>query len=230
MKPKAIVKITVDILMTLALLFLMGYQLWGEVAHEIAGVGLFVLFILHHILNFQWYKTLFKGKYTAVRIFQIVIDVSVLIVMLMMMYSGITMSRHVFAFLPIHGGLAMARRLHIRGSYWGFLLMSLHLGLHWSMILGMLKKAFPIQKKSKIWTGLCRIAGIVIAGYGAYIPIKRDFVTYLLLKQEFVFLDYNESKISFYIDYLACMGLCIFVTHYASTLLKRLRQRKDKRV
>lgn len=228
MKPKAIVKITVDILMTLALLFLVGYQLWGEVAHEIAGAGLFVLFILHHILNIQWYTSLFKGKYTVVRIFQIVIDVSVLIVMLMLMYSGIAMSRHVFAFLPVHSGLAMARRLHILGSYWGFLLMSLHLGFHWSMILSMLKKAFPIQKKSKIRTGLCRIAGIVIAGYGAYIPIKRDFVTYLLLKQEFVFLDYNESKILFYIDYLACMGLCVFAAHYALKLFKLLRQRKEK--
>ena len=32
MKWSAIVKIVVDVLMTLLLLFLMGYQLWGEVA------------------------------------------------------------------------------------------------------------------------------------------------------------------------------------------------------
>ena len=33
MKPKAVVKIAVDIMMTLALLFLMGYQFWGDMAH-----------------------------------------------------------------------------------------------------------------------------------------------------------------------------------------------------
>lgn len=220
MKPKAIVKITVDILMTFALLFLTGYQLWGEAAHEIAGTGLFILFILHHILNFGWYQSLFKGKYTAVRIFQMALDLSVLLVMFALMYSGITMSRHVFGFLPRHTGLAMARRLHILGSYWGFLLMSLHLGLHWSMILGMFKKGFHIQKQSKIRTVLCRIAGIVIAGYGFFIPIKRDFITYLFLKQEFVFLDYDESIILFYIDYLAWMGLCILAAHYTSKLLR----------
>ena len=33
MKPKAIIKLAVDIFMTLALLFLMGYQLWGDAAH-----------------------------------------------------------------------------------------------------------------------------------------------------------------------------------------------------
>lgn len=34
MKPKMFVKLCADILMTVALLFLMGYQFWGEAAHE----------------------------------------------------------------------------------------------------------------------------------------------------------------------------------------------------
>lgn len=36
--------------------------------------------------------------------------------------------------------MSFARRLHILGAYWGFLLMSRHLGLHWNMIIGMLRK------------------------------------------------------------------------------------------
>ena len=42
MKPKMIVKLGADILMTVALLFLMGYQFWGEAAHEWVGTGMFV--------------------------------------------------------------------------------------------------------------------------------------------------------------------------------------------
>ena len=49
MKPKAAVKALLDALMLLALLFLMGYQFWGDVAHEWAGAGMFLLFLLHHI-------------------------------------------------------------------------------------------------------------------------------------------------------------------------------------
>ena len=45
---KKTAKIIVDIAMTLALLFLMGYQFWGDVAHEWAGAGMFVLFLAHH--------------------------------------------------------------------------------------------------------------------------------------------------------------------------------------
>ena len=51
MKPKVKLKITIDILMTLGLLFVSGYQLWGEAAHEWVGAILFLLFIAHHLLN-----------------------------------------------------------------------------------------------------------------------------------------------------------------------------------
>lgn len=47
MKPKARLKISTDALMALVLLFLMGYQFWGDVAHEWAGAAMFILFIVH---------------------------------------------------------------------------------------------------------------------------------------------------------------------------------------
>ena len=34
----------------------MGYQFWGETAHEWAGTLMLLLFIAHHILNAGWYK------------------------------------------------------------------------------------------------------------------------------------------------------------------------------
>ena len=46
-KPKAICKICIDILMTPALLFLMGYQFWGDAAHEWAGAGMSFARLLH---------------------------------------------------------------------------------------------------------------------------------------------------------------------------------------
>ena len=54
MKQKTILKIVVDIGMTVMLLFLMAYELIGEAAHEWLGIGMFVLFIIHHILNRKW--------------------------------------------------------------------------------------------------------------------------------------------------------------------------------
>ncbi|MGI5896395.1 MAG: DUF4405 domain-containing protein [Oscillospiraceae bacterium] len=227
MKPKVVIKLAVDILMTLALLFLMGYHLWGEALHEWVGAGMLLLFIVHHILNGHWYKALFKGKYSIMRILTLCTALLVLVSMLVQMYSGIVMSRYVFNFLPGVGDMSLARRLHILGAYWGYILMSLHLGLHWNMILGMSRKAAGIKNKSKSHSIALLIAGLMIAGYGVCAFISRDFLTYLLLKAEFVFLDYSESKILFYIDYLALMGLCIFIAHYCTKMIRKLRKKSE---
>jgi len=60
MKQKTILKIVVDIGMTVMLLLLMTYELIGEAAHEWLGIGMFVLFIIHHILSQKWSR--FAGR------------------------------------------------------------------------------------------------------------------------------------------------------------------------
>ena len=226
-------KRAVDAAMTVVLLFLMGCQFWGAAAHEWAGAGIFVLSALHHALNWRWHKNLFQGKYSLMRIFQVCIDVLTLFSMIALIYSSIVLSRYVFAFLPIEGGMALARRLHILGSYWGFLLMNIHLGLHWNMVIGMVQKRMRIKKSSRIRSVLLFFIGMAISLYGIAVFIRRDFLTYLLLKSEFVFLDYGESVVLFYMDYFALMGLCIFIAHYLSRLLRKVRGQnniqKDKR-
>ena len=227
MKPKAVIKLAVDVFMTLALLFLMGYQFWGEAPHEWVGAGMFLLFVAHHLLNGRWHKTLCKGKYSALRTVTLCVDLLLLLAMLAQMYSGIVMSRYVFAFLPGTGGMSLARRLHILGAYWGFLLMSVHLGLHWNMILGMLRKALKIKSKTKSPSMIAFAAGLTISGYGIWVFISRGFPICLFLKSEFVFLDYSEPKIFFYMDYLALMGLCIFIAHYSTKLMEQLQKRRS---
>ena len=228
MKPKAVIKLVVDAVMTLALLFLMGYHFWGEILHEWVGAGILLFFTAHHILNGHWCTTLFKGKYNVMRTLTLCIDLRVLFAMLAQLYSGIVMSRYVFDFLPAIGGMSLARRLHILGAYWGFLLMSLHLGLHWNMILGMSRKAAGIKNKAKSRNIIAFIVGLAIAGYGIWVFISRDFLTYLFLKNEFVFLDYSESKILFYIDYVALMGFCIFIAHYSTKLIRKCKKKAEK--
>lgn len=51
MKPKAIVRIGIDIEMTVLLLLLMAYELIGSSLHEWIRLAMFVLFVCHHLLN-----------------------------------------------------------------------------------------------------------------------------------------------------------------------------------
>ena len=54
---KPVVKRVVDFLMTAALLLLMAYSLVGEAAHEWIGMGMFLLFLVHLILNRKWVRS-----------------------------------------------------------------------------------------------------------------------------------------------------------------------------
>lgn len=227
MKPKMILKICVDIAMTVALLFLMTYELVGQAAHEWLGIGMFVLFVAHHILNRKWSGNLLKGHYTPLRIWQTLLVVLVLLCMVGSMVSGVILSRHVLSFLPVNGGRSFARNLHMISAYWGFVWMSLHLGLHWSVMMAMARKAFPKTSAVRTWT--LRMIAIAIAVYGAQAFVKRNIADYMFLRSQFVFFDFEEPLIFFLLDYLTAMGLFVFAGHYFAELLKRC-SRKRKRI
>lgn len=219
---KTALKRSVDFLMTAALLALMSYSLIGEAAHEWIGTGMALLFILHLALNRTWLQILGRGRYTAYRVVQTVLAALCLLAMLSLMVSGIVLSRHVFA-LRIRGWSALARQVHMAGSFWGFVLMSLHLSLHWGMLLNTARRFAVTQTKG------FRALGALIALYGAYAFWKRGFPGYLLLRTHFLFLDYEEPILLFFLDYLAVMGLFVFCAHCGAGLFlrKTIKMKKD---
>ena len=213
--------------MTAALLLLMAYGLVGEEAHEWIGMGMFFLFILHHILNRKWLKAVPKGRYTPFRIFQTVLAALIFFCMIGSMVSGIILSRYVFTFLPQHGGYELAGRVHILSAYWGFVLMSIHLGLHWNMMLAKIRKQLERSRKQSgrsavsisVW--IARVAGYLFAAYGVYAFWRRDVGLYLFLKSHFVFFDYSEPVLLFLFDYLAVMGSFVVIGYWAGKLLRK---------
>ena len=103
---------------------LMAYQLIGKAYHEYAGTVLFIIFIIHNILNIKWYSNLFKGSYTPYRILSTIINILLLITMILLMISGIIMSEYTFSFLNINSGMAISRLIHLSASHLGFILVS----------------------------------------------------------------------------------------------------------
>lgn len=227
MNKKFICKIAIDMIMTVLLLFLMARQLTGDFAHEWLGAGMLVLWIFHHVLNRSWYSSLFKGRYTPARVLQTAVNFAVSLSMLGLMVSGIVLSREVFAFLSISGGIATARRLHILSAFWGFVLMALHLGMHWNMILGMVRKAAgPVR--SRRMRIILRIAAVLVAVYGLYAFMKNKFLSYMFMKSPFVFFDFERPALLFFTEYIAIMGLFIFLAHYVSKGVQCLTGRRNQ--
>ncbi|WP_343250234.1 DUF4405 domain-containing protein [Diplocloster hominis] len=217
MSVKAKWRMLVDSLMVVLIPLLMAYSLIGETAHEWLGVMMSLLFVGHYLLNFYWFKGLVKGRWTALRIYQTIVNILLLLCTLGLIISGIALSRTVFSFLPIEGGGSWGRTLHLLTSYWGFVLMSFHLGQHWSMILN------RVQRSAKRPV-ILRVLAVAFAGYGIIAFIKREIGTYMTLQNTFVYFDFGEPLFFFFIDYIAIMGLFVFLGYYVTSALKWLNK------
>lgn len=218
MKPKQIMRIIVDAAMTVLLLLLMTYERIGSDVHEWLGISVFVLFVLHHILNVKWTRSLFKGRYSAFRILQTMLAALAFAAMLGSMISRVMLSHYALAFLGIQSGMSFARSLHMLSAYWGFALISVHLGLHWSVFIGLTKRVVKVKNNILKW--IAHAAALAISGYGIYAFIKREIDSYMLLKNQFVFFDFGEPLVLFLLDYIAIMGLFAVVGHYLSVFVK----------
>ena len=219
------IKISVDIIMTLLFFLLTAYHWTGDTIHEYLGFSLFVFFIAHHILNFNWYKNLFKGKYSFNRFLNTFINTMLFVCMLGLMISGIMFSRKVLFFLNLGGGGMFNRRLHMISASWGFIFISAHIGMHWGMFTSMMK----LKKiKAVILRILINILGILIALYGIFSFIKRRLYEKMFLLIDYAFFDYDEPIILFFLDYLAIMGAFVFITYYSSKLSQKRKKLNNK--
>ena len=212
--------ILVDVSMIILLMLLMAFERIGRTAHEWLGMGMLVLFVCHHGLNRRWYKQLLRGKYPPLRILQTVLAALVFLTMLGTFVSAVLISRRVFAFLPIRSGRALGRTLHMLCTDWGFVVLSLHLGFHWKAMLG--------RGKRSRRPGL-PVLGACIALYGLYGLFHRGMPGYLFLRTPFVFFDFIEPLIFFFLDYLAIMGLFVWIGHYLAKGVGKLGKRCNSR-
>ena len=151
---------------------------------------------------------MFKGRYTIFRMVQTVLVVLVFLSMAGCMVSGVILSRWVFAFLRPMRGQSWARVMHLLCSYWGFVFLGLHLGMHW----GTIAKKFPE------WT---KPVGLLAAAYGLAVFFRRHIWRYMFLVDQFVFYDFDEPLVLFLLDYAAVMILGVCLGSYLSIWSKR---------
>ena len=202
--------------MTVLLLFLMAYQVTGEVAHEYIGVAMTLTVIVHQILNRKWYGVLFKGRYNACRILSTTLTILLLISFAMTAFCGMAMSGYAVPFLygmaPVH----LARQIHLAMSHWSFVLMGLHLGVHVpAMIAGM-----KMNEKTKT---VFRFLFACMAGFGLYLFLKAGMVEYMLFQVPFAFLDYEKSALQVFAENMVMLGGWVFLGAQAAALCQKKR-------
>lgn len=186
---------------------------------EMNGTLTIICFLLHHFLNKNWYRNLVK-KYTLTKLVMNILNILLLVDILVLLVSGIMMSHTVFTFIPALGSIATARQLHMIASYWCFVLVSCHIGLHWNMVLVPLKKRWKLSSSiiSKI---IYTIIPIIIALYGVYSFIESQIYLYMFSISDFVFFNYDKTIFLYILENVGIMALFIYLTHQ---LMKAIRK------
>lgn len=209
------VKILVDILMIIVFILLMCNQVTEAFAHEILGISATVLFIIHQILNRNFYKNLFKGKYNKLRIVMTIINILLLIMTIIMIISSLMVSQYLFRKLDI-GTTSTGRFLHVLSTYNIFILTAIHLGLHYESMI-------KLKKENKIILNVFLILIALVFGINGF--IKREFIQKITLQSLYPLYS-NDNPIMICIDYL---GVFILFTMIGYGIFKLLTLKSNKK-
>ena len=204
----------VDVCMTILLLFLMAYQVTGEVLHEWIGMGMTVLVIIHQILNRRWYSAVFKGKYNPYRLMTTAVNILLLLSFVLTALSGMSMSAHAVPFLYGMTPASFARRMHLAMSHWSFVLMGLHLGLHVPVMTAKMK----IEGKART---AIRVLFCCLAGIGLFLFLRNGWFDYMFFRAAFAFLDYEKTGVLVFLENLLMLVFWSFVGDQAAVFCRK---------
>ena len=160
---------------------------------------------------------LFKGRYSASRVWLTVEDLLLTLAMVAVIVSVLLVSRHAFDFLGLRMR-AVGRRIHMPATMWAFVLTGLHIGLHWHIVLGKLGKA---GNRAGMW--LCRLVLACVIAFGAWEFATRGLWMELFILRESAFLAYEEPLAIFFASYAAILFLWVALAYFLRKLLRKLQ-------
>ena len=228
MKTNILIKRIVDAAMYVLFLLLMGQCVLRGATHEWLGIAVGALFVLHNVLNFRWYRALFRGKYSALRIVQTAVNFLLILAVLACMVSAVLVSQHIFA-IRSGSAIELGRHLHLVATAWAFVLMTVHLGLHWSIFTA-IGKRLPLSKGSRRLAHLaCCLCAAALCLYGLYQFVDRRFWEELFhlidYQKEY---DYTQSLPAYFAGTVGLSAVFVAASHYAKKLLLNARGASPK--
>lgn len=215
MKNKKIVKMIIDALMLIIILLEFSKLYTGQLLHEAFGVALLILFIIHNILNINFYKNILKGNYNLLRVITTTTNILFLICMLLTIILGIPISSELFKELKLNGNTTI-RKLHTILGYWNLILLSIHLGFHFKIIFAKLKNKIKDKKNIK---NLFYMVELIIVIFGIKTMRDINLGAYLIGKSSFAIP--TNIILSLLNNFITVISISILTYNFEKLLLKK---------
>lgn len=213
------VRLVLDLLAVALVIACLAYWWLDNLSHEVLGTTLFALVIVHNVFNRRWYGGVTKRKADVPRIVNLLTIVCLAIGMTIMLITSLLVSRDLFPFTALSGAFAV-REIHMFAGYWVLLIISIHLGTRWCVVISVFRTTLRLQRPSlfRTWASRMVILGIVIWGVKSF--SEMAFGSKLTLTYSLDMWDFNESMLGFFINYGSIVSLFAAVTHYGLLCLK----------
>lgn len=208
-------RLTLDLIAAGLLLFGLAYWWLGNVAHEIAGTVFFLLLIGHNVFNRRWYGVQVQARRKRRDWINIAATAALLVTMLVLLGTSILISNALSEIFSAWGGFTV-RQIHTLAAYWALVIVSVHLGLRWPIVMAAGRSLAGIREPSAVRTALLRGFAFLIAAYGVWSSFKLAIGTKLRMEMTLDWWNFEASVAGFFIHALAVSGLYISLTYYAT--------------
>ncbi|MEI3853923.1 MULTISPECIES: DUF4405 domain-containing protein [unclassified Ensifer] len=223
MTPVFLLRLGLDFLAVGLFVVAMAYWWMDNRSHELIGTGMFALLLLHNVFNRRWYGGVARTPRQARPLVTIGLNLTLLVTMVTLLTTSILISQSLFGFLAVGG--RSARDAHILAAYWALIIVSIHLGLHWSIVMNVVRSLLGIRRNHRGRTTLLRLAACGIATCGVYSSFELDVGSRLLLVPTMQFWDFNEGAAGFFLRVASITGLYVAAGHYGITAIQASRRR-----
>lgn len=221
-----VLRLAFDFLALGLLLAALAYDWLGNLVHEVIGTALFGLLLLHNAFNRRWYGTIAKSRPEPRSWVNRGSVVALLIAMLILLATSLLISRSVFTYLPLSGGVA-ARQIHGVAAYWGLVLVSFHLGMRWALIMATAQGLIGLRV-SPTCAFVLRLFAVAIAAYGIHSSIVLGVGARLMAEVTMNFWNFDASTIGFFAHLVSIACLYATLSHYTSQLLRTVDGPKSR--
>lgn len=177
-------KIALDVVMFLILVLLYKAKVLTLTYHEVAGIGILLVFLIHCLFNWRWIahnaKKLFSSETPARTKFSYWISIALVVSFLIIVISGVFISKVLFReqIEALNMDTSIFRTLHLFFSALSLILVGIHLGLYWPMVKGFFRKTWKVPAAVAKPVSYVLLAAIVI--FGAYSVPTSGFSEWLL--------------------------------------------------
>lgn len=216
-------RIFINITMTILILFALAFRITGDILHEWIGIAVYVLFVIHNVMNRHWYTQLFVKKRERPFNWKLntITNLLLIAVMSVILVTGLAQSKSVLSFLELPGSMLL-RQIHSITSYWGYILISVHLGMHWQMMNKYLFGKRINGTNRHFYKLFFPLFGALMAAGGVWAFIERGMYSKLLLGMSFDFWD--KSEVLFFSYHLLIMALFVWITFYILKIVHCLKK------